>query len=126
MTLEKTRILLVDDEPAILKIVAKRLEASGYEVLTAKDGDEALKKVKNENPQLIVLDVMLPKLSGYEVCRWLKSDIRYKKIPVIMLTARAQESDEEFGYACGTDAYVRKPFRAQELLATIKTFLPQV
>ena len=121
---KKTRILLVDDEPNIVKMLGKRLEAEGFKVSVAIDGDQALKKVQSEEPDLIVLDVMLPKLSGYEVCRWIKRDARYQKIPIIMLTARVQESNEEFGYECGTDAYMHKPFRTQELLETIKKFLP--
>ena len=119
---KKTRILLVDDEPNIVKMVAMRLEYEGFEVIIARDGEEAIKMAQGQEPDLIILDVMLPKLSGFEVCRWLKKDLRYQKIPIVMLTARAQESDEEFGYECGTDAYLRKPFRAQELLETIRSF----
>lgn len=119
---KKIRILLVDDEPNIVKMVAMRLEYEGFEVIVARDGEEAIKMAQGQEPDLIILDVMLPKLSGFEVCRWLKKDLRYQKIPIVMLTARAQESDEEFGYECGTDAYLRKPFRAQELLETIRSF----
>ncbi len=120
---ETHRILLVDDEPNIVKIVNRRLVSEGYSVLIAMDGMTALEKARSEKPDLIILDVMLPKLSGYEVCRQLKQDTRYQKIPIIMLTALAHESDEEFGFEVGTDAYIRKPFRAQQLLEKIKELI---
>ncbi|MBI4323238.1 MAG: response regulator [Candidatus Omnitrophica bacterium] len=117
---KKVRVLLVDDEPSIVKMVGKRLEVEGFEVLVAMDGQEALKKVQTEAPDLVVLDLMLPKLNGYEVCMMLKEDTRYQKIPVVMFTAKAQEQDEKLGLACGADAYIRKPFKAQELLEQIR------
>ena len=120
---DKSRILLVDDEPNIVKIISRRLIAEGYEVFVAMDGMAALEKARAENPDLIILDVMLPKLNGYEVCRQLKQDTRYKKIPIIMLTALAQESDEEFVLEMGTDAYIRKPFKAQQLLQKIRELI---
>ena len=119
----KLRILLVDDEPSIVKMVGKRLEIEGFEVLVAVDGQEALAKAKAEQPDLIVLDLMLPKLNGYEVCTMLKQDTRYQKIPIVLFTAKAQEKDEKLGMECGADAYVRKPFRAQELLEKIRALL---
>ena len=117
---KKLRVLLVDDEPSIVKMVGKRLEVEGFEVLVAMDGQEALKKVQTDLPDLVVLDLMLPKLNGYEVCMMLKEDTRYQKIPVVMFTAKAQEQDEKLGLACGADAYIRKPFKAQELLDQIR------
>ena len=120
---EKHRILLVDDEPSIVKMVGKRLEVEGFEVLIAMDGQEGLSKAQADNPDLIVLDLMLPKLNGYEVCTMLKQDARYQKIPVVLFTAKAQEKDEKLGMECGANAYVRKPFRAQELLDTIRSLL---
>ena len=120
---EKVRILLVDDEPSIVKMVGKRLEVEGYEVLVAMDGQEALKKAQTEGPKVIILDLMLPKLNGYEVCTMLKQDTRYQKIPIVMFTAKAQEKDEKLGLECGADAYVRKPFKAQELLDQIKALI---
>ncbi len=117
---KKVRILLVDDEPSIVKMVGKRLEVEGFEVLVAMDGQEAVKKVQTEAPDLVILDLMLPKLNGYEVCMMLKEDTRYQKIPVVMFTAKAQEQDEKLGLACGADAYIRKPFKAQELLDQIR------
>ena len=120
---EQVRILLVDDEPSIIKMVGKRLEVEGFEVLVAMDGQDGLKKAQTDNPELIILDVMLPKLNGYEVCTMLKQDARYQKIPVVLFTAKAQEKDEKLGMECGADAYVRKPFRAQELIEKIRSLI---
>lgn len=120
---EKHRILLVDDEPSIVKMVGKRLEVEGFEVLVAMDGQEGLTKARAEQPDLVILDLMLPKLNGYEVCTMLKQDARFQKIPIVLVTARAQEKDERLGMECGANAYVRKPFRAQELLEQIRALL---
>jgi len=117
------RILVVDDETQLVEMVKMRLEASGYEVLSAYDGQEALDKARAEKPDLIVLDLMLPKLDGYKVCRMLKFDEKYKSIPIILFTARAQESDKEMGSQVGADAYMIKPFEPQVLLSKIKEFL---
>ena len=122
---EKGRILLVDDEPSIVKMVGKRLEVEGYQVTVAMDGQDGLKKAQTEAPDLVILDLMLPKLNGYEVCTMLKQDARYQKMPVLMFSAKAQEKDEKLGRECGADAYVRKPFKAQELLDQVKTLLAQ-
>ncbi len=119
----KPRILLVDDEPNIVKMVGKRLEVAGFDVLVALDGQEALAKAQQERPDLIVLDLMLPKLNGYEVCTRLKQDPRYQQIPIVMVTAKAQEKDEKLGMECGANAFVRKPFRAQELLERIRALI---
>ena len=120
---EKQRILLVDDEPSIVKMVGKRLEIEGFDVLVAVDGQEGLSKAQTERPDLIILDLMLPKLNGYEICTMLKQDTRYQKIPIVLFTAKAQEKDEKLGMECGANAYVRKPFRAQELLEKILSLL---
>lgn len=120
---DKPRILLVDDEPSIVKMVGKRLEVEGFDVLVAVDGQEGLAKAQTQQPDLIILDLMLPKLNGYEVCTMLKQDTRYQKIPIILFTARAREKDEKLGMECGANAYVRKPFRAQELLERIRLLL---
>jgi DNA-binding response OmpR family regulator len=121
---ERFRILLVDDEPSIVKMVGKRLEVEGFDVLIATDGQEGLTQARSVSPDLIVLDLMLPKMNGYEVCTMLKQDARYQRIPIVLFTAKAQEKDEKLGMECGANAYVRKPFRAQELLDTIRTLLP--
>ena len=119
----KKKILLVDDEKDLVYAVKLQLEADGYEVLIAYDGQEALDKARREKPDLIILDVMLPKLDGYKVSRMLKFDEKYKKIPLIMFTARVQEADEKTGYAVGADAYVTKPFDSKALLDQIKKLL---
>jgi two-component system alkaline phosphatase synthesis response regulator PhoP len=119
----KKKILVVEDEAELTGAIQIRLEQAGYEVLIAYDGQEALEKARAENPDLIVLDLMLPKIDGYKVCRLLKFDGKYKKIPVVMLTARAQEKDENLGYEVGADAFITKPFKYQVLLAKIAELL---
>lgn len=114
------KILLVDDERDLLEIVKMRLEASGYKVLTALDGQEGFDMAKREKPDLVILDLMLPKIDGYKVCRMLKFDEKYKKIPIILFTARAQEADKKLGEEVGADAYITKPFEPEVLLEKIK------
>jgi len=117
------KILVVDDEPDISKLIKARMESAGYSVFTAFDGAEALKAVKENMPDLILLDVMLPKMDGYQVCRLLKFDEKSKHIPIIMLTARAGESDKEKSVEAGADAYLTKPFQTEELLSKISSLL---
>lgn len=119
----KTRILLVDDEPDLVQMVSVRLKAAGYEVTTAYDGQEALEKVKESRPDLMILDLMLPKLDGYKVCRLLKFDERTRDIPVLIFTARAQVEDVTLATECGADAYLTKPFEAKVLLAKLQELL---
>jgi len=119
------KILVVDDEDDVLKVVQKRLGDAGYEVLTARDGQDGLEKARKESPDLIVLDLMLPKMDGYKVCAMLKHDSRYAKIPVVMLTACAQGSNEKLGYECGADAFFTKPFQHEAVLAKIKELLKE-
>lgn len=120
---DKAKILLVDDEPALARIVGMRFEAAGYEVVTAGDGQQALEKTKRLKPDLIILDLMLPKLDGYNVCRLLKYDAQYSKIPVLILTARALSKDMRLATDCGADGYLTKPFDAKELLEKVKELL---
>ncbi|MDP3730367.1 MAG: response regulator [Candidatus Omnitrophota bacterium] len=117
------RILLVDDERDLVMAVKFRLEESGYEVSVAADGQEGLDKARNEKPDLILLDLMLPKMNGYKVCGLLKADARYSKIPVIMFTARAQETDRKLSEEVGADAYITKPFEPGILLNKIKSLI---
>lgn len=117
------KILLVDDETQLVEMIKLRLEANNYEVVTAYDGMEALEKAKKEKPDLIILDIMLPKMDGYKVCRMLKFDEKYKRIPIIMFTARVQETDKKIGMEVGADDYLAKPFEPQVLLEKIKDFL---
>lgn len=119
------RILLVDDEKDMVYAVKMQLEAEGYEVIVAYDGQEGLDKARKEKPDLIILDLMLPKIDGYKVCRMLKFDEKYKKIAIIMFTARIQKSDEKTGYEVGADAYMTKPFEPRKLIAKIKELLKE-
>lgn len=118
-----TKILIVDDEEDIAFSVARRLTASGYEAICAEDGVEGLRRAQTENPDLIILDLMLPKMDGYKVCRLLKFDERYKRIPIIMLSARSQEADIALGRETGAECYMTKPFDSGELLAKIAELL---
>ena len=119
------RVLIVDDEQGIIKIVKMYLEHHHYEIITAGDGQEGLEKAKTEKPDLIILDLMLPKIDGYKVCGLLKKDTRYAKIPVILFTAKAQEKDVKLGEEVGADAYITKPFEPEILLSKIKELLKE-
>jgi len=117
------RILVIDDEPELVKAIQIRLERAGYETLVAHDGMEGLDKARKEKPDLILLDLMLPKMDGYKVCALLKRDRNYAKIPVIMLTARTLERHQKQGIEVGADAYITKPFQYEMVLAKIKELL---
>jgi two-component system, OmpR family, alkaline phosphatase synthesis response regulator PhoP len=117
------KILLVDDEVDILETVGFWLKSKGYDLITAADGNEALNKARKERPDLIVLDLMLPKIDGYKVCRLLKFDEKYKHIPIIMFTARVREADRQLGLETGADAYITKPFEPAMLLRKIEELL---
>ncbi len=121
--MEKKKILIVDDDFDIVEAIKFNLEFEGIECITAHDGEEALFKAKNEYPDLIVLDVMLPKINGFKVCRLLKFDDVYKKIPIIMLTARAQEKDVKIGGETGADKYLTKPFEMDHLVSLVNQFI---
>jgi DNA-binding response OmpR family regulator len=117
------RVLVADDEPHLLRLVKFRLEREGYEVLTATDGESALKVAREERPDLCVLDVMMPKRSGFDVLRELRSDDGFAGMKVIMLTARAQDRDVDVGFSLGADDYITKPFSPQELRVRIGAHL---
>ncbi len=117
------KILLVDDEPEMVEMVKMRLEAHGYEIITANDGLGGLEKARNENPDLILLDLMLPKMTGYEVCRMLKFDDKYKKIPIIVLSALDQQDEREKAVKAGADTVFVKPFDLELLLVKIREFV---
>ena len=119
------RILVVDDDEDIVKLVRMYLEHHRYEVATANDGQEGLEKAKAEKPDLIVLDLMLPKMNGYKVCGLLKKDTKYAKTPVILFTAKAQEKDVKLGEDVGADAYITKPLEPEILLAKIEELLEE-
>jgi len=119
----RTKILVVDDEPDTLLPLTRALEADNYAVVGAVDGAEALLKVSNETPDLILLDLMLPKLNGYEVCMRLKEDPTTRHIPVIMLSAKGEIKDKVLGIEIGAEDYVTKPFDLLELKARIRALL---
>jgi len=117
------KILVVDDEPDVVSLLTLMLKSKGYEVVSAGDGQEAIAKARSENPDLILLDIMLPRLDGYKVARMLKFDENFSHIPIIMLTAKIQEKDRELGIETGADDYVTKPFDTGILLFKIEKIL---
>ena len=119
----KKKILAVDDEIDFLKIIKLNLEADGYEVITAFDGEEALKKIRSEKPDVIILDIMLPKLNGEEVCKDIRRDPVFGKIPVIMLTGKDTDVDHIVGRVIGADIYITKPLDSKKLISAIKKVL---
>ncbi len=119
----RQKVLIVDDEMDALLALKVALEAEGYNIVEAKDGYEAIEKVHSEIPDVILLDLMIPGIDGFEVCRQLKSDVTYNHIPVIMLTARGEVDDKVEGIELGADDYVTKPFNLKELKARIKMIL---
>lgn len=114
------KILVVDDEVSIVTMLAYNLKKEGYDVVTAEDGEVALEKFESENPDLLLLDIMMPKMDGYEVCRKIREK---SNVPIIMLTARADEVDKVVGLEMGADDYVTKPFGNRELIARVKANL---
>lgn len=123
---KKNRILIVEDEPVLRKGIKAILEKSGYAVILAADGKEGLDIARKESPDLIILDLMMPKLNGYKVCRLLKFDSRYKQIPVIIFTVRAEKKDEEMAYSAGADAYITKTPEPEVLLDKIEKLLKKI
>jgi len=117
------RILVVDDEPDVLDLVVYRLRRSGYEVIEAPNGEEGLALAISEQPDLIVADVMMPRVDGYELTRRLRDEDATRGIPIILLTARTQEADVSQGFEAGADDYLKKPFNPDELVARIRAVL---
>jgi DNA-binding response OmpR family regulator len=120
---EKKRILLVEDEPHMMEMLKFRLVENHYEVATAADGYTALNQVKSFKPNLVILDLMLPKIDGYTICRLLKFSEEYRMIPVMILSARSTDEDVRRGMAMGADAYMTKPYDPPALLDKIKELL---
>lgn len=116
-------VLIADDDPDIQTLVSFRLERSGYRVVTAPDGEEAVRIAREHRPALAILDVMMPKMDGYQVTRKLRGDETTRDMPIILLTARAQEADVSRGFEVGADDYIRKPFSPQELSARVQALL---
>jgi DNA-binding response OmpR family regulator len=120
---DQALVLVADDDEDIRKLVTFRLERAGYAVVAARDGEEALRLTTERRPDLVVLDVMMPKLTGYDVTRRLREQEETKDIPVILLTARVQEADVARGFEAGADDYMKKPFSPQELRARVQAIL---
>lgn len=114
------KIVVCDDERSIVRLIQVNLEKQGYQVVTAYDGKEGLEKIKAERPDLVVLDVMMPYMDGFEVLKNLRRDPDYQELPVIMLTAKAQDKDVFDGYHYGADMYLTKPFNPIELITFVK------
>ena len=117
------KLLLVDDDEDLQRALRLRFEAAGFEVLTASDGLEGLRKGREEHPHLMILDLMLPQLNGYEVCRLLKFDQKFSHLPIILCTARCRQTDRDMGLAAGADAYITKPFSGEELMSKVEELL---
>ncbi|MEZ4271816.1 MAG: response regulator [Myxococcota bacterium] len=119
----KEKILVVDDSPTEMKIVLAALQGKGYEITTAVDGEDALQKAVVDRPQLMVLDVILPKKNGFQVCRQLKTSPDTKDIKILMLTSKSQDADRFWGLKQGADEYLTKPFEADELHGAVAKLL---
>jgi len=119
----RARVLVVDDEPDLVRILQFGLQSAGYVVESASDGQEGLKKAREVKPDIILLDLMLPKLDGYKVCRLLKFDERYRQIPIIILSARTQEGDQALALEMGANRFVTKPYEFSEILGLVEELL---
>lgn len=121
-----TRVLIVDDDAFITRLVRMKVEQLGYEVETAGDGEEGLRKALELHPDLILLDLMMPRMNGLEVCRRLRAEPEGRDVPIVMLTAKAQERDIEAGFAAGATDYLIKPFSPRELQARMRAVLSRM
>lgn len=120
---DSKKILIVDDEQDIVETLKFMLEAQGYECFCAYDGETGLSLAKEIIPDLMILDVMMPKINGYKISRLLKYDTKYKDIPIIMVTARSQEDDKIIGQETGVNEYITKPFELDEVISKVKEYL---
>jgi twitching motility two-component system response regulator PilH len=120
------KVLVVDDSAMVLEMVSAHLKQNGIEVLEAHDGSEAVEQLKTVTPDLVVTDVVMPKMNGYELCRWIKNNASTKDVPVIMCTTKSEEFDKYWGMKQGADAYLTKPYHPPELIKTIKQLLSQI
>ncbi len=121
--MDRKRILVVDDEIYIVHILEFTLTMEGYEVLTAADGEEALRRLEQDRPDLVVLDIMMPKVDGYEVLRRIRADEEFRQLPVILLSAKGRPIDRDTGLEIGADDYIVKPFSPRRLLEKIQDLL---
>src|SRR5579864_5138879 len=119
----KSKILIIEDEVSLVEVLTYNLQREGYEVVVASEGKEGLRKGQTHLPDLIILDLMLPGLGGLDICRELRASPKTARIPILMLTAKAEETDQVIGFALGADDYVTKPFSVKVLLQRIKVLL---
>jgi len=120
------KVLVVDDSAMVLEMVSAHLKQNGIEVLEAHDGSDAVEQLKTVTPDLVVTDVVMPKMNGYELCRWIKNNDSTKDVPVIMCTTKSEEFDKYWGMKQGADAYLTKPYHPPELIKPIKQLLSQI
>ena len=120
------KVLVVDDSPMVLEMVSAHLKQHGMDVMEANNGAEAVEKLKVSTPDLVVTDVVMPQMNGYELCRWIKNNAATKDVPVVMCTTKSEEFDKYWGMKQGADAYLTKPYHPPELIKTIKQLLSQV
>jgi DNA-binding response OmpR family regulator len=123
MSATRVRILVVDDESDLVSVLRIGLEVEGFEVIEASDGEEGLRLARESRPALMLLDLMLPKLDGYKVCRALKFDERYKAMPIFILSARSGEQDRRLALEMGADGFITKPYEMKELVAKVRNKL---
>ncbi len=123
--MERKKILVADDNRNIIELVKMEFEILDYDVVTAYDGEDALKKIEKENPDLVILDVMMPKMNGFDICMKLRDNPVYKDLPIVMLTAKGQEKDKFWGRQVGADEYVTKPFEPEVLEQIVHNLLEQ-
>lgn len=117
------KILIVDDEPSIVLSLEFLMEKAGYAVVTAGDGEAAMAKLREEKPDLVLLDISLPRLSGYEICQSMRENPAWKDVRIVMLTAKGRDVEREKGLAMGADDYITKPFSTQEVVETINRLI---
>ena len=116
-------VLIVDDSLTVRQMLSDQLRRSGFDVVEASDGEEAIAKIKASSPDLVVTDIVMPRKNGYELCRWIKSDPSTKDIPVVLCTSKSEEFDVYWGMKQGADAYITKPYHPPDLLAAVKRLL---
>lgn len=120
-----TTVLIVDDSHTVREMISDQLKRSGFTVVEAADGEEAIEKIKVSSPDLVVTDIVMPRKNGYELCRWIKNDPKTKHIPVVMCTSKSEEFDVYWGMKQGADAYITKPYHPPDMLEAVKKLLSQ-